>query len=135
MLPAPKSARTHIYAWYTYAFAAEVFSACALAIFLPITLEQMAREVGFVAPDLLLPCSQMGSGEGEEKWVCKARILGNWVDTASFRYVGDLGLHDVIDVVCEPEPGLMNSMYVKSLAVAIQALAIISIGPLADSRK
>jgi MFS-type transporter involved in bile tolerance (Atg22 family) len=30
----------HVRAWYSYAFAAEVFSACALAIFLPITLER-----------------------------------------------------------------------------------------------
>ena len=126
MTPDYKSARTHIYAWYTYAFAAEVFSACALAIFLPITLEQMAREVGFVAPELVVPCTQMDSAEGEEAWVCKARILGSWVDTASFRCVLAFG--------SAPVQQLTASMYVKSLAVAIQALAIISIGPLADSR-
>ena len=72
--------KRHTLAWYSYAFAAEVFSACALAIFLPITLEQMAREVGFVAPDLTVPCRA-----SEEGVICKAKVLGSWVDTASFR--------------------------------------------------
>ncbi|WOO84927.1 Autophagy-related protein 22 [Vanrija pseudolonga] len=95
----------HVLAWYTYAFAAEVFVACALAIFLPITLERMAREIGFEAPELTKPCALEATTEA----VCKARILGKWVDTTSF------------------------SMYVKSAAVLTQALVIISIGALADS--
>ncbi|TXT09066.1 hypothetical protein VHUM_02540 [Vanrija humicola] len=94
----------HVLAWYGYAFAAEVYVACALAIFLPITLERMAREIGFEAPELTKPCAL----EATEA-VCKARILGAWVDTTSF------------------------SMYVKSAAVLSQALVIISIGALADS--
>ncbi|KAK8843980.1 hypothetical protein IAR55_006772 [Kwoniella newhampshirensis] len=99
----------HVRAWYSYAFATEVFSACALAIFLPITLEQMAREVGYYAPELVEPCVINGTpSEGIER-ICKAKILGVWVDTASF------------------------SMYVKSVAVATQAVCIISVGPLADS--
>lgn len=82
-LPLSPSQR-HMYAWYTYAFAAEVFAACAMAIFLPITLEQMAREIGFVSPELVVPCMDVPEGEGV---VCKAKIMGRWVDTASFRYV------------------------------------------------
>nr|ODN78246.1 UMF1 family MFS transporter [Cryptococcus depauperatus CBS 7841] len=122
MLPPP-----HVRAWYWYAFAAEVFSACALvrrsslydsedscssfpqAIFLPITLEQMAREVGYYAPDMNKPCLIDENGGGSVGRVCKAKVLGVWIDTASF------------------------SMYVKSIAVACQAICIISIGPLADS--
>ncbi|KAI9636802.1 autophagy-related protein 22-like protein [Dioszegia hungarica] len=100
----------HVRAWYCYAFAAEVFAACAMAIFLPITLEHMARDVGFVSPELLRPCSEVIAGSSEDELlVCKARIMGVWIDTASF------------------------SMYVKSVAVALQALCIISVGPLADS--
>jgi UMF1 family MFS transporter len=53
-----------------------------MAIFLPIALEQVAREIGFVAPDLVVPCAQASEGLGV---VCKAKILGAWVDTASFR--------------------------------------------------
>ncbi|ORX39183.1 autophagy-type protein 22 [Kockovaella imperatae] len=101
-----KSANRHVLSWYSYAAAAEVFAACGMAIFLPITLEKMARDVGNVWPELRVPCTGVQAPDGA---VCKARILGKWVDTASF------------------------SMYVKSIAVAVQALAIISIGPLADS--
>lgn len=97
----------HVRAWYWYAFAAEVFSACALAIFLPITLEHMAREIGFKSHDHSKPCKEAVPGQTPSQ--CKARILGVWVDTASF------------------------SMYVKSTAVLLQALAIISIGTLADT--
>ncbi|WVQ73604.1 hypothetical protein IAR50_003184 [Cryptococcus sp. DSM 104548] len=99
----------HVRGWYWYAFAAEVFSACALAIFLPITLEQMAREVGYYAPDLVEPCQTSSHAADGIDRVCKAKILGVWIDTASF------------------------SMYVKSVAVAFQAVCIISVGPLADS--
>ncbi|WWC73003.1 uncharacterized protein I206_106967 [Kwoniella pini CBS 10737] len=99
----------HVRAWYSYAFAAEVYSACGLAIFLPITLEQLAKEVGYYAPDFVEACNPNKTAGDEIQRVCKARILGTWVDTASF------------------------SMYVKSIAVAIQAICIISIGPLADS--
>ncbi|WVW79466.1 hypothetical protein I302_101435 [Kwoniella bestiolae CBS 10118] len=99
----------HVRAWYAYSFAAEVFTACALAIFLPITLEQLAKEIGYYAPEYTEPCVIGGEPNVGHKRMCKARILGAWVDPASF------------------------SMYVKSVAVAIQGVCIISIGPLADS--
>ncbi|WWD06855.1 hypothetical protein V865_004952 [Kwoniella europaea PYCC6329] len=99
----------HVRAWYFYSFAAEVFSACALAIFLPITLEQLAKEIGSYAPDYTEPCNIASEADDGAGRICKAHILGAWVDPASF------------------------SMYVKSVAVAVQAVCIISIGPLADS--
>ncbi|KAL7421294.1 Autophagy protein 22 [Cryptotrichosporon argae] len=89
-------------AWYWYAAAAEVYSACALAIFIPILLEQMARDIG-VRPD-----GTSCAGTGKDV-ACRARVLGRWVDTASF------------------------AMYVKSTAVFLQAVVIISVGTLADS--
>jgi hypothetical protein len=66
----------------------------------------MAREIGFFAPDYLESCTK---GSEDNDRICKAHILGAWVDTASF------------------------SMYVKSAAVAITALVIITIGPIANS--
>ncbi|CAK9781701.1 MFS general substrate transporter [Cutaneotrichosporon oleaginosum] len=104
-----KMPEPHVRAWYWYAFAAEVFAACAMAIFLPITLEQMAREIGLEAPDYTNPCSREKPLPGATPVACRAHILGRWVDTASF------------------------SMYVKSTAVFLQALGIISIGKLADN--
>lgn len=44
----------------------------------------MAREVGFEAPDYTKPCSREPPLPGEKATVCKAKILGSWVDTASF---------------------------------------------------
>lgn len=68
----------------------------------------MAREVGYYAPELTETCVINDSSSDVTGRLCKARILGVWIDTASF------------------------SMYVKSIAVACQAICIISIGPLAD---
>ncbi len=68
----------------------------------------MAREIGFEAPDYTTPCSREKPLPGATPVACRAHILGRWVDTASF------------------------SMYVKSTAVFLQALGIISIGTLAD---
>lgn len=46
----------------------------------------MARDIGLIAPDLTIPCSAMSSDDVDgESIVCKARILGIWLDTASFR--------------------------------------------------
>ncbi|RXK38176.1 hypothetical protein M231_04550 [Tremella mesenterica] len=67
----------------------------------------MAREIGYLAPDYITPCTLVDRPALET--ACKARILGIMVDTASF------------------------SMYVKSISVFIQALCIISVGSLADS--
>jgi UMF1 family MFS transporter len=47
----------------------------------------MARDVGFGGPDWTVPCDELEEGGGER--VCRARILGVWVDTASFRWVSD----------------------------------------------
>lgn len=47
----------------------------------------MAREVGFEAPDFTKPCSREPPLPGETAAVCKARVLGSWVDTASFSWV------------------------------------------------
>jgi hypothetical protein len=71
------------------------------AIFLPIALEcesqatspggeraecvDFAREVGFVSPGLTQACSTINSDPDGPDFVCKVKVLGAWVDTASFR--------------------------------------------------
>jgi UMF1 family MFS transporter len=45
----------------------------------------MAREIGFEAPDFKTPCSSSAPAPGAEPIVCKAKILGQWVDTQTFR--------------------------------------------------
>jgi UMF1 family MFS transporter len=87
----------------------------------------MARDVGFGGPGWTVPCNDLEEDGGER--VCRARILGVWVDTASFRWVQKLSQPRGRRQVLMP-----RSMYVKSIAVATQAICIISVAPLADSR-
>ncbi|KZO90740.1 MFS general substrate transporter [Calocera viscosa TUFC12733] len=101
--------------WLTYAFASEVFAVCSLGLFLPILLEQFARDNGVLLPDRTVPCVakivqgvRVESIEGAEDMRCVVRLGWAWVDTASF------------------------SLYVFSTSVAIQALTVISMGGLAD---
>ncbi|TAQ83321.1 hypothetical protein B7494_g8354 [Chlorociboria aeruginascens] len=42
--------------WYAYGFAAEVFVICGMGSFIPITLEQLARENGVLLSDRTTPC-------------------------------------------------------------------------------
>ncbi|EJU03963.1 MFS general substrate transporter [Dacryopinax primogenitus] len=97
--------------WLTYAFASEAFAVCSLGLFLPVLLEQFARENGVLLPERSLPCVP-GTGEVQaEGGRCVVRIGWAWVDTASF------------------------SLYVYSTSVAIQALTVISLGGIADHGK
>ncbi|EKM76305.1 hypothetical protein AGABI1DRAFT_63354 [Agaricus bisporus var. burnettii JB137-S8] len=109
-----------LYGWLSYAFASEVFVVVSLTLFLPICLEQFARDNGFVAPDRSRPCSalkpislptngtvtaMMREGDAER---CEVKILWAWIDTASF------------------------SLYVYSISVFVQAITVISMGGIAD---
>ncbi|KAM0750426.1 MFS general substrate transporter [Meredithblackwellia eburnea MCA 4105] len=97
--------------FYLYSVASEVFSVVSLSLFLPVCLEQMSRENGFLPPDYLTPCppsSQAPPEDGEEQIRCAVRLLGAWIDTASF------------------------SLFTYSASVAVQALCVISMGALAD---
>ncbi|KAJ5453946.1 Major facilitator superfamily domaingeneral substrate transporter [Penicillium daleae] len=93
--------------WYAYGIAAEVFAVCGVGSFLPLTLEQLARENGTLQTSHL-PCwgPQAPENEGEEQ--CIVGVLGLHITTASF------------------------AMYTFSLAVLIQALTLISFSALAD---
>jgi len=44
----------------------------------------MARDIGYFSPDHLVRCEDVHDGE-LDGGRCEARILGLWVDTASFR--------------------------------------------------
>ncbi|KAG8995173.1 Autophagy protein 22 [Tulasnella sp. JGI-2019a] len=107
--------RTQLRAWLSYALASEVFATCSLSLFLPICLEQFARDNGVLDPGRTMPCPRKGDeGLGEKEMLmmagrCVVRVVGGvWVDTASF------------------------SLYIYSASVAIQALTVISMGGVAD---
>ncbi|KAJ6524448.1 autophagy-related protein 22-like protein [Mycena vulgaris] len=92
--------------WLSYAFASEVFVIVSLTLFLPVCLEQFARDNGFLLPERLERCT--ASPPSESTGRCVVKIGWLWVDTASF------------------------SLYVYSISVALQALTVISMGGIAD---
>ncbi|KAJ7747674.1 autophagy-related protein 22-like protein [Mycena maculata] len=97
--------------WLSYAFGSEVFVIVSLTLFLPICLEQFARDNGFLLPDRTERCTAPTLGSetpAESTGRCVVKIGWFWIDTASF------------------------SLYVYSASVALQALTVISMGGIAD---
>ncbi|KAJ5475356.1 MFS transporter family protein [Penicillium diatomitis] len=102
----PTSPR-EIAGWYCYGIAAEVFAVCGVGSFLPLTLEQLARENGTLQTSRL-PCWGSSAPENKGDEQCVVHVLGLQTTTASF------------------------AMYTFSLAVLVQALTLISFSALAD---
>lgn len=114
-----------------------------LTLFLPICLEQFARDNGFIAPERTRPCSSKTTishvnttsasvrafaetfADAER---CEVKIGWVWIDTASFRQVW------MFDCIIGTHPKLVSSLYVYSISVALQALTVISMGGVADHR-
>jgi UMF1 family MFS transporter len=111
--------------FYMYGWAAEVFVVCGIGSFIPVTLEQLARENGVLLADRSTPCKatmpvvnpSLSSSTsalhtlfkpGPEKGQCVVYILGVEINTASF------------------------AMYTFSISVLIQALLIVSMSGAAD---
>ncbi|KAH7394036.1 autophagy-related protein 22-2 [Phaeosphaeria sp. MPI-PUGE-AT-0046c] len=109
--------------FYMYGWAAEVFVVCGIGSFIPVTLEQLARENGVLLSDRTTPCKAPRpailpsfstssfdalSRPNPEKGQCVVHILGVEINTASF------------------------AMYTFSISVLIQALLIISMSGAAD---
>ena len=111
--------------WYSYGWAAEVFVVCGVGSFIPITLEQLARERGVLLSDETVSCSAgfkttlpakatllyraaEASTPRADKGQCIINFLGTNINTASF------------------------AMYTFSISVLIQALVIISMSGAAD---
>ena len=123
------TSQKEILGWYSYGFAAEVFVICGVGSFIPIALEQLSREKGFLLHDRSKPCkgsrfdipSPSGTanedgllssrGPKGEAGQCIVAFLGLEINTASF------------------------AMYTFSISVLVQALLIISISGAADHGK
>jgi UMF1 family MFS transporter len=80
--------------------------------FLPVTLEQLAREVGVLLPDKVSSCIQQSAASRSlvrrEENQCVLYLFGSEVSTSSF------------------------ALYSFSLATLVQTLVLISIGAIAD---
>ena len=96
--------------WYMYAFAAETYAVCAIASFIPILLESLARENGVLLSDHVTPCSDSSKKHKglPDEGQCVLTILGIEINTASF------------------------AMYTFSVSVLLQALLVVSISCAAD---
>ncbi|KAK5097314.1 Autophagy protein 22 [Exophiala xenobiotica] len=107
--------------WYAYGWAAEVFAICAMGSFLPITLEQLARDQGVLLSDGQTPCRAswpsvdtgpssllLSTSKHRELPACIIRIGTVELNTASF------------------------AMYTFSISVLIQSLLIVSMSGAAD---
>ena len=110
--------------WYSYGWAAEVFVICGIGSFIPITLEQLARDQGVLLSDPSKRCSAsletanpkingslhdaraLSPPKGNAQ--CIVSFLGADINTASF------------------------AMYTFSVSVLVQALLIISMSGAAD---
>ncbi|CZT05328.1 probable Autophagy-related protein 22 [Rhynchosporium agropyri] len=111
------TSRKELSGWYAYGFAAEVFVICGMGSFIPITLEQLARENGVLLSDLTSPCpsssshatpNMPGPNAFKDRGQCVIYVLGIQINTASF------------------------AMYTFSLSVLFQALLVVSISCAAD---
>ncbi|KAF2121734.1 autophagy-related protein 22-like protein [Lophiotrema nucula] len=102
--------------FYMYGWAAEVFVVCGIGSFLPMTLEQLARENGVLLKDHTMPCKPNFTPstpssltvKPQEAEQCVVYILGAEINTTSF------------------------AMYTFSISVFVQALLIISMSGAAD---
>ncbi|KAF3127622.1 Autophagy protein 22 [Orbilia oligospora] len=111
------TSQKEIYGWYSYAWASEVFAICAMGSFIPVLLEQLAREKGHIlgspesrckSSENMGPGGASGGNGGVKAPVCVVDIMGFEINTASF------------------------VMYTFSLSVMFQALVIISMSGAAD---
>lgn len=102
--------------WYSYGWAAEVFAICAMGSFLPMTLEQLARDQGVLLSDGVTPCKASvptatdlaSTFKRRELPACVIRLGHVEINTASF------------------------AMYTFSISVLIQSLLIVSMSGAAD---
>ncbi|EFW99634.1 autophagy protein [Grosmannia clavigera kw1407] len=108
-----------ILGWYMYSFASETYVVCAIASFIPILLESLARENGVLLSDRTTPCNaathrqsasspSTPSNLAAASSACVVYVLGIEVNTASF------------------------AMYTFSISVLLQALLVVSISCAAD---
>lgn len=124
------TSRKEIAGWYSYGWAAEVFTVCAMGSFLPITLEQMARDRGVLLSDKVTPCratwkalQQLSPHETVDQSAINMLYQGRDIPGASQCVVYIFGVE--INTAS-------FAMYTFSVSVLVQAVLIISMSGAAD---
>lgn len=112
------TSRKELLGFYLYSFAAEVFVVCGVGSFIPITLEQLARDRGVLLSDHSTPCTahrasrdifNVQGHHAQKSQQCAVTLPGGLeINTASF------------------------AMYTFSISVLLQSLIVITMSGLAD---
>lgn len=109
-----------LYGWYLYAWAAEPFIVSAVGTYVPLLLEQFARNNGVLVKDHLTPCvSDSIENPGfpppgevapspQNPTECVVYVFGKYIDTSSY------------------------ALYTFSISVLVQTLVVISMSGAAD---
>ncbi|CZS97286.1 related to Autophagy-related protein 22-1 [Rhynchosporium agropyri] len=117
---------TELKGFYAYGLAAEVFAVCGVGSFLPVALEQLARENGVLWSDNTIPC--VSESERKETATILAGLLS--------RAAGSDTDSDTNHQCVVPDLGNMTTssfaLYTFSIAVFVQALALVSFSVVAD---
>ncbi|KAJ9242857.1 hypothetical protein DTO271D3_541 [Paecilomyces variotii] len=113
--------------WYSYGWAAEVFTVCAMGSFLPMTLEQMARDRGVLLSDKTTPCSASWNSAPKSSPVSASELLSAWEN----HHDPKTGACVVYFLGLEINTASF-AMYTFSVSVLIQSLLIISMSGAAD---
>lgn len=124
------TSRKELLGWYSYAWAAEVFAVCGMGSFIPVTLEQLARENGVLLSDETKPCVGGPPDEGIEAMAggqCIVYVMGWRMNTSSFAMYGPLLVTAAIATNVN-----VASRYSFSISVLLQALIIVSMSGAAD---
>ncbi|ODQ58925.1 hypothetical protein WICANDRAFT_31876 [Wickerhamomyces anomalus NRRL Y-366-8] len=109
--------KTEIFGWCLYSWAAEPFIVSAVSTYVPLLLEQFARENGVRLDNHLIPCLTENPvvlpilpppSNGTNPVKCVVYVLGSYIDTSSF------------------------ALYTFSVSVLIQTLTVISMSGAAD---
>ncbi|CAG8972465.1 hypothetical protein HYALB_00001154 [Hymenoscyphus albidus] len=111
--------------FYAYGLAAEIFAVCGVGSFLPVTLEQLARERGVLWSDRTTSCMQKVVNNATE-------IAVNSTSVVLARADKDKNNQCIVSVFGTEVTTSSFAMYTFSMAVFVQALALISFSSVAD---
>ncbi|OCL10924.1 hypothetical protein AOQ84DRAFT_336699, partial [Glonium stellatum] len=117
--------RKELMGWYAYGVGAEVFAVCGVGSFLPVLLEQLARERGVLWSDKTTPCvAKVGPGNSRGSNALMAALVA--------RASAGKESQCVINLFGSEITTTSFAMYTFSIAVLVQALALISFSSVAD---
>lgn len=113
--------------WYSYGIAAEVFAVVGVGSFLPITLEQLARERGVLRSDGVTSCIAKPRNP-----VARQETARLWSSLFSRDLVKRESLPCVIHLFGKVINTSSFTLYTFSLATLCQAFALVSLSAIAD---